>query len=75
MKHFTVLVACVVLVAPVADAQTQASGNQGKTWQDIKTLPDFTVIGYATDVTSKNMLRTKSDNQFEIKAQGWPNSQ
>jgi hypothetical protein len=44
-------------------------------FEKIKTMPDFTVIGYATDVTSKNMLRTKSDNQFEIKAQGWPDSQ
>jgi thiamine-monophosphate kinase len=44
-------------------------------YEKIKTMPDFTVIGYATDVTSKNMLRTKSDNQFEIKAQGWPDSQ
>ena len=44
-------------------------------YEKIKTMPDFTVIGYATDVTSKNMLLTKSGNQFEIKAQGWPESQ
>ena len=44
-------------------------------YEKIKTMPDFTVIGYVTDVTSKNMLLTKSGNQFEIKAQGWPESQ
>lgn len=44
-------------------------------YEKIKTMPDFTVIGYATDVTSKNMLLTKSGDQFEIKAQGWPESQ
>lgn len=44
-------------------------------YDKIKTMPDFTVIGYATDVTSKNMLLTKSGNQFDIKAQGWPDSE
>ena len=44
-------------------------------YEVIKNQPDFTIIGYVTDLVLKNQLITKAGNTFDIKAQGWPESQ
>lgn len=46
-----------------------------KDYESIKNMPDFTVIGHVTEQSGKNLLISKSGNQFDIKAQGWPDSQ
>ncbi len=44
-------------------------------YDTIKNQPDFTIIGYVTELALKNQLITKAGNTFDIKAQGWPESQ
>jgi len=44
-------------------------------YETIKNQPDFTIIGHATESVLKNQLITKAGNTFDIKAQGWPESQ
>jgi len=44
-------------------------------YEVIKNQPDFTIIGYVTYLVLKNQLITKAGNTFDIKAQGWPESQ
>ncbi len=44
-------------------------------YEVIKNQPDFTIIGYVTELALKNQLITKAGNSFDIKAQGWPESQ
>ena len=42
-----------------------------KDYDKIKDIPDFTIIGYMTDIVDGNKLITSDNQSIELKAQGW----